>query len=885
MTNTTIKPMLQPKTEHHHQPKTTYLKDYQPPHYWVDSVDLVFDLFEDYTEVRSTLCVRRNTGVAQEQTPFILQGEELELRVLILNGKPLDLEHFTLTAEALIIHSVPETFTLEITSITHPEKNTALSGLYRSKALFCTQCEAEGFRRITFFPDRPDVMAKFTTTIIADTNLYPVLLSNGNPIEQGLLANDRHWVKWEDPFKKPCYLFALVAGNLIALEDHFITRTGRLITLKIFVEWENQDKCAHAMTALKKAMKWDEETYGREYDLDIYMIVAVNDFNMGAMENKGLNIFNAKYILARPETATDADFQHVDLVVGHEYFHNWSGNRVTCRDWFQLSLKEGLTVFREHHFMDDITQSAVSLIEHAMGLRSHQFAEDAGPMAHPVRPESYVEINNFYTSTVYEKGAEVIKMLKTLLGAETFRKGMDLYFERFDGQAVTIEDFVACHEFVSKRDLTQFKLWYSQAGTPEIEVNEEYHPKTKTYTLHLKQSCPATPHQPKKNPMLIPIAVGLLNAQGEDLLENKTQILNLTEAEQSFQFPSINEKPMLSLLRGFSAPVKIKSPLSNEQLAFLLAHDSDDFNRWDAGQTLSIRIILDLIEDWQKSKPLKVNHLWWKAHHSLFEDKRLNIALKAEILLLPSYSYLLEYLDSADPDAIFAVKKFLRKEIARKAKKPLLQLYQENHSTERYSYTTETAAKRFMKNICLSYLMEYPDKNHMALCLKQWKTANNMTDSLAVLGVLADIDCPEREKILEEFYNRWQHNTLIINKWLRVQASSTLPNTLECVQKLMQHPAFDINNPNKVYALIGSFSHNMVCFHEKSGKGYLFLADIILQLDAINPQVASRMMTAFTRWRKFDKDRQAKMRTELERIQKTAKLSTDVYEIVNKCLI
>lgn len=883
-TNTTPKPLVQPKAQHHNQPKTIYLKDYQPPHYWVDSIDLIFDINDAETEVKSTLCLRRNTGVAQDNTPLILQGEELELKEVILNGKTLEENHFELTSDALIIHAVPETFTLEITNVIHPDKNTALSGLFRSNALYCTQCEAEGFRRITFYPDRPDVMAKFTTTIIADTEQYPVLLSNGNPIEKGLLANNRHWIKWEDPFKKPCYLFALVAGNLVAIEDHFVTRSGRLVTLKIFVEWENQDKCAHAMTALKKAMKWDEDTYGREYDLDIYMIVAVNDFNMGAMENKGLNIFNAKYILARPETATDADFQHVDIVVGHEYFHNWSGNRVTCRDWFQLSLKEGLTVFREHEFMHDISQSEVSTIEHAMGLRSHQFAEDAGPMAHPVRPDSYVEINNFYTSTVYEKGAEVIKMLKILLGFETFRKGMDLYFERFDGQAVTIEDFVACHEFVSKRDLTQFKLWYSQAGTPEIDVKEHYDSKTQTYTLTLQQDCPPTPHQPTKKPMHIPVAMGLLNAQGDDLLANKTQILNLTEKEQSFSFPNLTEKPVLSLLRGFSAPVKLKSSQTNEQLAFLLAHDSDDFNRWEAGQILSTRIIFAMVEDLQKGKTLTLNRAWWKAYEAMLLDKKMNTALKGEMLILPSTSYLVELMDVADTDNIFLAKKFLRREISKKAKAILLEQYRDNLSLERYHYSTESAAKRFLKNLSLSILMENPVKDNMALCMKQWQAANNMTDSLAVLGVLADIDCKEREQVLEEFYYHWQHNPLILNKWFRIQASSTLPNTLECVEKLMQHPAFDITNPNKVYALIGAFSGNMLRFHDKNGKGYTFLADRILQLDPINPQVASRMMSAFTRWRKFDKDRQAKMRVELERIQKTAKLSTDVFEIVTKCL-
>lgn len=889
MTNTAASPNDPSLVAHKAHPKTIYLADYEAPHYWVDTVDLVFDLHDNCTEVRSKLSVRRNEEVANRETPLVLLGEELELKSVAINGKPLNHEQYSLTSESLTIHHVPEKFDIEIINQIHPEKNTALSGLYRSKALFCTQCEAEGFRRITFYPDRPDVMAKFTTTIIAEKIQYPVLLSNGNCVERGD-EGSRHWVKWEDPFKKPCYLFALVAGDLVALEDNFLTRSGRLVTLKIFVEPENQDKCAHAMAALKKAMKWDEDTYSREYDLDIYMIVAVNDFNMGAMENKGLNIFNAKYILARPESATDVDFEYIDVVVGHEYFHNWSGNRVTCRDWFQLSLKEGLTVFREHHFSDDLKQSAVSLIHHASGLRSHQFAEDAGPMAHPVRPESYVEINNFYTSTVYEKGAEVIKMMRTLLGWETFRKGMDLYFERYDGQAVTIEDFAGCMEAVSGMDLTQFKLWYSQAGTPEISASEDYDAKTKMYRLTLKQFCPPTPNQPEKLPMHIPVSVGLLNNKGLDMLPEKTQVLQLKAKEQTFTFTNIDEKPVLSLLRDFSAPVKIKSSLSNHQLAFLLANDSDPFNRWNAGQTLTERFIFDLVKDLHAGKSLNMDKEWAEAFTSVLQDKNLNIGLKAEIFGLPSTSYLIELMNPADTDALFQVKKFIRSEVAKKNKDLFFQLYDENLTPGRYRYTTELADKRTIKNLCLSYLMENTDptvlKTVLELCMKQWKTANNMTDSFAVLTILSDVDCVEREQVLYEFYDQWQHDPLVVNKWLRCQATSTLENTLEQVQKLMQHPAFDITNPNKVYSLIGGFSTaNFVRFHDRSGKGYRFLADAILTLDPLNPQVASRMMSAFTRWRRFDKGRQEKMRSELERIQSVPKLSTDVYEIVSKSLV
>lgn len=864
------------------QPKTIYLKDYQAPHYWVDTVNLVFDLHDEFTEVKSTLFCRRNSAVATSKTPLILQGEELELISIKLEGKTLSQTDYHLTLETLTIPSVSEQFTIEITNRICPEKNTQLNGLYRAKALFCTQCEAEGFRRITFFPDRPDVMAKFTTTIFANKKQYPILLSNGNCVDKGV-SNDRHWVKWEDPSKKPCYLFALVAGNLVALEDHFVTMSGRLVTLKIFVEWENQDKCAHAMSALKKSMRWDEETYGREYDLDIYMIVAVNDFNMGAMENKGLNIFNAKYILARPETATDIDFENIDSVVGHEYFHNWSGNRVTCRDWFQLSLKEGFTVFRDQHFSADITQSTVSLIENASQLRSIQFSEDAGPLAHPVRPEAYVEINNFYTSTIYEKGAEVIRMLKTLLGWDTFRKGTDLYFERHDGQAVTTEDFVAAMEAVSGQDLTQFKLWYSQAGTPEIEVEEQYDKSKQIYQLTLTQECKPTLGQPVKQPMHIPISVGLLDSEGRDLLKDNA-ILSLKEKQQTFTFPNILEKPTLSILRNFSAPVKIKSPLTNEELSFLLAHDSDDFNRWEAGQKLSERVILQLVKDFQDKKPLKVNSLWLQAHMAVLENCQLNRALKVEILSLPSTSYLLEMLKPADPDALYAVKKFLMLEIAKAGESIFLKLYHENHLPNRYQYTTEDAEKRSLRNICLMYLSQMQEPEYITLAMHQWQTAHNMTDSYAALSVLCDIDCSQRKEVLQDFYDQWQHDPLVMDKWLRVQAWSDLPNTLEIVQNLMNHPIFDITNPNKVYSLIGAFGANTVHFHQKNGNGYQFLTDVILKIDPLNPQVAARMIHPLTNWKIFDTDRQAKMRAQLERIQSTPGLSKDMLEMVNKAL-
>lgn len=872
-------------TETHVSPKTIYLKDYTPPHYWIDKVDLTFELEPNKTLVHSQLECRRNNAVANESTPFILNGEHLKLMSVILDNQTLKKTDYKEENESLILVKVPEKFTLKISTEIHPELNTTLSGLYYAKDLFCTQCEAQGFRRITYFPDRPDVMAKFTTTIYADKKRYPVLLSNGNEVARGNKGEMHHWVKWEDPFKKPCYLFALVAGDLVAVEDHFVTQSHRLVTLKIFVERENQDKCQHAMRALKQAMKWDEERYGREYDLDIYMIVAVNDFNMGAMENKGLNIFNSKYILARAETATDTDFEHVDIVVGHEYFHNWSGNRVTCRDWFQLSLKEGLTVFREQHFSSDISESATSLIENASHLRSGQFPEDAGPLAHPVRPDSYVEINNFYTSTVYEKGAEVIRMLKTLLGWPLFRKGMDLYFERHDGQAVTIEDFVAAMESVSGRDLTQFKLWYSQAGTPEIKVAEHYDLATKTYEITLEQSCPPTPNQPHKHPMHIPVAMGLLDQKGQELLPKKTEILELTQTKQSFKFSNISEKPILSVLRGFSAPVKIINPLSDESLAFLLANDSDEFNRWNAGQTLSERMIFRLVKDLQDKKPLKMDPLWMDAHQKVLQDKTLDLALKTELLCLPTLTYLIEQMELADIDSLYEAKQFIRKESSKTWKEVLLQEYHENISTGQYQYTTPLAAKRTFKNFCLGLLMEMPSSQMLELCMKQWHASNNMTDSLGAFYAVLDTPSKERSQILEEFYERGKHDPLLVNKWLRAQAVSDLPETLEVVQTLTQHPAFDIKNPNKVYALLGGFSGNLIRFHDKTGKGYHFLADMILKLDALNPQVASRLMDAFTRYKKFDAVRSKKMEAELKRIQAAPKLSKDIYEIVTKCLV
>ncbi len=868
------------------QPKTIYLKDYQPPAYWVETVDLTFHLEETKTLVKSHVTFKRNENVANANTPLVLLGTKLELKNLSLEGRSLSQSEYILDQETLTIPHVPDKFSLQIETEIHPETNSELTGLFRSSGLFCTQCESEGFRRMTYYPDRPDVMAKFTTKIIADKRRYPVLLSNGNCVETGDSENNPnyHWVKWEDPFKKPSYLFALVAGDLIAVEDNFVTCSGRLITLKLYVERENLDKSRYAMEALKKAMKWDEVTYGREYDLDIYMIVAVNDFNMGAMENKGLNLFNSKYVLASPETATDSDYYHIDAVVGHEYFHNWTGNRITCRDWFQLSLKEGLTVFREHHFSSEINKSSVSLIEDARLIRSRQFAEDAGPMSHAVRPESYMEINNFYTMTVYEKGAEVIRMLKTLLGWENFRKGMDIYFERHDGQAATTDDFVAAMEAASKKDLTQFRLWYSQAGTPEIEVQEVYDAAKKTYDLKLKQSCPSTPGQITKEAFHIPIAIGLLDKNGKDILP-KTQVLELREAEQVFHFSNITERPVLSLLREFSAPVKVKTSLSDEQLAFLLAHDSDDFNRWDAGHKLTERVLLRLMEAYKSGQQLKLESVWLEAYR-LFWKADVTPDFKAQIFSFPTTNELIESVAIADIDAIMAARTFLKDNFAKSFTTELLNAYQNYLTPGRYVYSASDAAKRSFKNLCLHYLMLLKeDKTVLNICIKQYHEANNMTDKLGALSALTQKDCLESKEALADFYVRWQHEPLVVNKWFTVQAISESENTLENVKALINHPAFEITNPNKVYALIGAFSSsNPVRFHEKSGKGYAFLREIVLKLDRLNPQVAARMINPFTRWKKFDVERQNKMKAELEKIKAESKLSKDIYEVVSKSL-
>lgn len=863
--------------------ETIYLKDYQAPAYWIDTVDLVFDLQQAAATVTATLQCRRNQAMATDDTPLILEGEKLQLKSIDLDGRALSNTEYQVNQKQLTILKVPQQFVLKTIVEIHPQTNTELCGLYRSKQIFCTQCEAQGFRRITYYLDRPDVMAKFTTTIYADKRHYPVLLSNGNLVEQGQEGQSRHWAKWEDPFLKPCYLFALVAGDLVSMTDHFVTQSNRLVKLQIYTAFKDQNQCQHAMLALKKAMRWDETTYGREYDLDQYMIVAVDDFNMGAMENKGLNIFNAKYILANAQTATDSNYQSIDAVVAHEYFHNWTGNRITCRDWFQLSLKEGLTVFREHHFCADMHDAAVQRIEQVADLRANQFPEDSSAMSHPVQPQSYVEINNFYTSTVYEKGAELIRVLKNLIGWEAFKRGMDHYFTTHDGCAATIEDFIHSMEVGSNQDLKAFSLWYKQSGTPTLQVEEHYEPSTQNYTLNLKQQCAPTKDQPNKKPLLMPVFMGLLDSKGQDLLPAHTQVV-LKEEAQSFSFESIPERPVLSILRAFSAPVKLQFEQSLDDLAFLLAHDSDDFNRWEAGQRLSQRIIEDLVLDFEAGRPLSLNATWLNAHAAVLNDTELSPGLKSTILSLPSLSYLLEFRTPANIDALSEVRRFMKKQFALQLKDALLKNYQQHYKREPYVFSAAAAGERRFRDLCLSYLLQSADPMALDLCVQQWNQSSSMSDTMGVLNALCDSSDQLRDQLLAEFYQKWRLEPLVLDKYFRAQALSDLPDTLERVKKLMKDPAFDIKNPNKVYSLIGAFSANLSRFHDVSGAGYQFVADAILRLDPLNPQVAAYIAEAFVSWQRFDTVRQAKMKIELMRLHK-ATLSPNVAEIISKCLL
>ena len=873
-------------------PRTVYLKDYAPPPYLVGRIDLDIQIHPGYTSVGATLAVERNPGSGTEAAPLVLNGEDLELESIWMDGRKLSEREYSIADNTLTVPQPPERFVLVTKVRIDPESNTRLMGMYASANGFFTQCEAEGFRRITFFPDRPDVMALFTTTIHAEKSRFPVLLSNGNLVEHGEEADGRHWAKWEDPFPKPSYLFAMVAGKLDRRDDSFVTRSGKTVALSIFVEPGKLDQSGFAMDALKRSMKWDEERFGLEVDLDQYMIVAVSDFNMGAMENKGLNIFNTKYVLARPDISTDRDFMLLDRVVAHEYFHNWTGNRVTCRDWFQLSLKEGLTVFRDQEYGADTYSRAVQRIQEVRTLRAAQFPEDAGPMAHPVRPQSYMEISNFYTATVYEKGAEVVRMIHSLLGETRFRTGMDLYFERHDGCAVTTEDFVQAMQDASGIDLAQFRRWYNEAGTPIVDIEGEY--DNGRYTLRIKQSlAPAESGQADRPALHIPIAVGLVGADGQDLalqLEGETEcgpstrLLSLTQSQQEFVFVNVASQPTPSLLRDFTAPVIARFDYSEADLIHLMAHDSDPFNRWEAGQRLASDIILRATRELQQQREPAFPQGFFTAFSRVLSDAANDPAFAAEALALPSETYLAEQLEEVDPDAVHTARNLLRRKVAETLKGDLLLAYQAFATNGEYRPDAASSGQRALRNLCLSYLMELNEETSFALCTAQFEQADNMTDTMAALSALASHESGQRQDFLDRFYQKWSQEPLVVDKWLAVQAASRLPGTLENVKRLTNHPAYDIRNPNKVFSLIRIFGANQVRFHAADGAGYAFLADQIIQLDPLNPQIAARIARCFDRWKKFDTGRQKHALEALKRIRSTPDLSTDTTEVVARAL-
>jgi aminopeptidase N len=874
-------------------PQPTRLADYRPPDFLIDTVDLVFDLGEADTRVASHLTLRRNPQAANSGAPLRLDGDELELVAIALDGRPLAPGDYRHEPDGgLAVAQVPGSFALDIETRIAPERNTALNGLYISGGNFCTQCEPEGFRRITYFPDRPDVMARYTVTIRAEKARFPVLLSNGNPAEKGDLPDGRHWAKWVDPHPKPSYLFALVAGDLVAFEDRFTTRSGRVVPLAIWVRRGDEDKCGHAMASLKKAMRWDEEVFGLEYDLDVFNIVAVSDFNMGAMENKGLNIFNTRYVLAQPATATDSDYQAIEAVIAHEYFHNWTGDRVTCRDWFQLSLKEGLTVFRDQLFSADQGSNAVCRIGNIRTLRAAQFPEDAGPLAHPVQPQSYLRIDNFYTATVYNKGAEVIRMMHTLLGPEGFRRGTDLYIERHDNQAATIGDFVAAMQEGGGVDLAGFDLWYAQAGTPEITVEDRYDPATRSYELNVAQRVPPTPGQPDKQPMPIPLAVGLIGPNGDELptrLDGDreghagTRILVSTRERQAFRFVDVAAPPVPSLLRNFSAPVKLQgSPL--DRLKFLAIHDKDPVARWDAGQQVATRMLLDRVAAYPGSMPPLDPDLVAAMRETLAgadEDP----AFAAEALVLPSEATLADEMAVVAVEAIHAARESARAALAGALAEPLSETYRRLADPGPYRIDGRSIGGRALRNVCLGYLAAGDRASGARLAKAQFDADANMTDVLAALAVLVDIDCPERAAALDQFHRRWKEDPLVIDKWFALQARSSLPGTIEAVRALTEHPDFTRANPNRLRALIGTFAQaNPLYFHAASGAGYAFLADEVLILDKANPTTAARLVQPLGQWRRYDLARQGLMRAALERILTAPGLSPNTYEMVAKSL-
>ncbi|SNR74375.1 aminopeptidase N [Methylobacillus rhizosphaerae] len=858
-------------------PQTIYLKDYTPAPYLASHIALTFELFEDRTIVRSEVTYRRNP--ASSSDTLVLNGQDQVLLAVERDGAAFD--GFTLAEQKMVIEQAGEQFTLAITSEIHPETNTALEGLYQSQGTFCTQCEAEGFRRITFFQDRPDVLSTFSVRIEADKQRYPVLLSNGNLQESGDLAQGRHFTAWHDPFPKPCYLFALVAGDLVRIADTFRTQSGRDVDLHIYVRKGDEGQCAHAMASLKKAMKWDEEKYGREYELDLFNIVAVSDFNMGAMENTSLNIFNTKLVLAHQETATDADFISVEAVIGHEYFHNWTGNRVTCRDWFQLSLKEGLTVFRDQEFSADMNSRAVQRIDDVDQLRRLQFPEDASPLAHSVQPDNFIEISNFYTMTVYEKGSELIRMQHTLLGADNYRQATDLYFSRYDGHAVTINDFVQCMADASGRDMSQFFRWYKQAGTPSLQASGRYDANNSRYTLTLRQSQPDTPGQTGKQPLLIPVAVGLLNADGMET--HATQVLEMTEREQDFTFENVASRPVPSILRGFSAPVKLSTDLSDDDLRLLQLRDTDGFNKWEAGQTIALRTIQRVMADAQADTSQFIEDFGALIEQGL--RKETDKALLARALSLPSIAVLSQAQEVVDPASIDQARTSILKSIKQAHKDALVRLYEFNSDDGAFSITPQAMGRRALRNVALELLTVSNGTGCAARAKAHYAQANNMTDRVAALSCLADSIKPERDEVFTDFYERFKDYQLVVDKWFALQAIANRAEIFEDFAKLRRHAEFNIRNPNRVRALYSAFAvNNPVKFHDPSGQGYALVRDAIIELNAINPQIAARQVTPFREWRRYAPALQSQMQQALQSIMETPGLSNDVFEVVSKCL-
>lgn len=860
------------------KPKEKFLKDYKKPDFSIESVYLTFELEDTQTIVETELKIHKESSGSNN--PLILNGERLKLLSVEIDGKSLDKDSYTVDSKHLTIKNVPDKFTLKTKVETNPTANTFLDGLYKSKGIFCTQNEPEGFRKITYFLDRPDVMSSFTTKLIADKAKYPVLLSNGNKVESGSFDEKRHYAVWNDPFKKPAYLFALIGGDLGCIESEYVRRSGKPVKLQIFCEKGSESKCEFSMEALKKSMKWDEDVFNLEYDLDIFMIAAVEAFNAGAMENKGLNIFNISCVLADKETATDDNFIRVEKVIAHEYFHNWTGDRVTVRDWFQLTLKEGLTVFRDQEFTSDMHSRPVHRIENVSILKAHQFSEDAGPTAHPIRPSSYIEMNNFYTTTVYDKGSEIIRMVYTLIGKENFFKGMKKYFELFDGHAVTCDDFIHAMELGSNKDLKQFKRWYEQKGTPNVKVSFEYKPNSKQFSLKVAQSNPK--EGPDASPLHFPLEIGLLKPNGEEYLIKN--LLEVKDKEQVFTFDNIDQKPFVSLNRNFSSPVKIESPLDTQDYIFLMGHDTNEFNRWDAAQEIAMQLMQQAVQVWETSPPSALNPAYVEAFGLLLSDNQLDASFKALALALPSESLMGQNQKIIQFNDNHSVREWFKEELANFHEEKFLELYHQLNIETPYKIEASEMGRRKLKNMCLAYLSYLNKREYHELCFKQFKNANNMTDQFAALSILNQVEGPERIEAMQTFYDKWKNDVLVITKWLSLEAGSTLPGALERVEALIKNPVFDYKIPNISRAVLGSFFENHIHFHALDGSGYQFAKEQIGHLDEINPSVAARLSSAFRKYPKLDDLRREKMKASLEELLQKKSLSRNAYEIISKSL-